>query len=406
MTTFASAHTTTTDPALSDFLSLFKNAFLAGELLRLVLSKYQGTDPELQRLQIRPVQIKAELKLSFLAENRTFDSTKNYGLDEAILLLTRQIGADFHSALLEIQGQEVQLSISKKGKVLLNKRKMASAKAPATVAHNKEKHRFVEQSRPYLQALGITDAQGQIIPSMSKKWKQINKFIEVLQKAISQTGLSEQQAVHVADFGSGKAYLTFAVFDYLTNTLGLKAQVTGVELRQPLVDLCNNTAQQLQLDGLQFEQGDVKHFKARGINVMIALHACDTATDYAIEMGIRTGAEIIMCSPCCHKELRPQLLSPPVLSPLLVHGIHAGQQAEMLTDGLRALLLEAQGYDTQVFEFISLEHTSKNKMILALKRKKPKDNKAVLAQIAELKAFYGIKHHCLETLLATAEAGI
>jgi len=394
-----------TDPALCDFISLFGNAFLKGELLRLVLSKYQGTDPELLRLQIRPVQIKAELKLSCLAENRTFDSTKNYGLDEAILLLTQQIGTDFHSALLEVQGQEVQLSISKKGKVLVNKRKTASASAPATVAHNKEKHRFVEQSRPYLQALGITDAQGQIIPSMSKKWKQINKFIEVLQKAISQTGLAEQQAVHVADFGSGKAYLTFAVFDYLTNTLGLKAQVTGVELRQPLVDLCNNTAQQLQLDGLQFEQGDVKHFKARGINVMIALHACDTATDYAIEMGIRTGAEIIMCSPCCHKELRPQLLSPPVLSPLLVHGIHAGQQAEMLTDGLRALLLEAQGYDTQVFEFISLEHTSKNKMILAQKRKKPKDNKAVLAQIAELKAFYGIKHHCLETLLSVAEPG-
>lgn len=392
-----------TDPALSDFITLFGNAFLKGELLRLVLSKYQGTDPGLQRVQIRPVQIKAELQLSFLTQNRTFDSTKNYALDEAILLLIKLIGADFHSALLDVQGLEVQLSISKKGKVLLNKRKTAQSQTPATVAHNKEKHRYVEQSRPYLQALGITDPQGQIIPSMSKKWKQINKFIEVLQKAISQTGLAAQQAVHVADFGSGKAYLTFAVFDYLTTRLGLKAQVTGVELRQPLVDLCNNTAQQLQLDGLQFEQGDVKHFKARGINVMIALHACDTATDYAIEMGIRTGAEIIMCSPCCHKELRPQLLSPPVLSPLLVHGIHAGQQAEMLTDGLRALLLEAQGYDTQVFEFISLEHTSKNKMILAQKRKKPKDNKAVLAQIAELKAFYGISHHCLETLLSAAE---
>ena len=406
MTTFTSAVLPSTDEKLSDFIGLVSSAFLKGELLRLVLSKYQGADPELQRLQIRPVQIKTELQLSFLSENRTFDSTKNYALDEALLLLQQRIGPDFHSALLEIQGLEVQLSISKKGKVLLNKRKTAPSQMPATVAHNKEKHRYVEQSRPYLQALGITDGQGQIIPAMSKKWKQINKFIEVLQNAVNQTGLAEKQALHVADFGSGKAYLTFAVFDYLSTILGLKAQVTGVELRQPLVDLCNNTATTLGLDGLQFEQGDVKHFKARGINVMIALHACDTATDYAIDMGMRTGAEIIMCSPCCHKELRPQLLSPPVLSPLLVHGIHAGQQAEMLTDGLRALLLEAHGYDTQVFEFISLEHTSKNKMILALKRKKPKDNKAVLAQIAELKAFYGIKHHCLETLLATAEAGV
>ncbi len=401
--TFIDPMTKSTDPALTEFIDLFRQAFTAGALVRLLLSKYQGQDAELQRVHIRPVQLKNELLLSFLSENRTFDSTKNYTLADACTLLTAWIGRDFYNALLETQSQEVQLGISKKGKVLLNKRKIAQPKAPAVLAHNKEKHRFVEQSRPYLQALGITDAQGQLIPSMSKKWKQINKFIEVLSKAISQTGLAQQQALHVADFGSGKAYLTFAVFDYLTSTLGLKAQVTGVELRQPLVDLCNKTARLLALDGLQFEQGDVKHFKARGINVMIALHACDTATDYAIHMGIRTGAEIIMCSPCCHKELRPQLLSPPVLSPLLVHGIHAGQQAEMLTDGLRALLLEAHGYDTQVFEFISLEHTSKNKMILAQKRKKPKDNQAVLTQIAELKAFYGIKQHCLETLLATAE---
>lgn len=394
---------THTDPALNDFIDIFRQAFSQGTLVRLLLSKYQGQDAELLRLQIRPVQLKNELLLSFLSENRTFDTTKNYALVEACALLGQLIGRDFFNALLQTQTQEVQLGISKKGKVLLNKRKIANSTAPAVLAHNKEKNRFVEQSRPYLHALGITDASGALIPSMSKKWKQINKFIEVLSKAISQTGLAQQQDLHVADFGSGKAYLTFAVFDYLTNTLGLKAQVTGVELRQPLVDLCNNTAQSLQLDGLQFEQGDVKHFKARGINVMIALHACDTATDYAIEMGIRTGAEIIMCSPCCHKELRPQLLSPPVLSPLLVHGIHAGQQAEMLTDGLRALLLEANGYDTQVFEFISLEHTSKNKMILAQKRKKPKDNKTTLAQIAELKAFYGIQHHCLESLLAKAE---
>ena len=144
----------------------------------------------------------------------------------------------------------------------------------------------------------------------------------------------------------------------------------------------------------------MQHFQARGVNVMIALHACDTATDYAIHMGIRTGAEIIMCSPCCHKQIRPQLQSPTVLSPLLQHGIHLGQEAEMLTDGIRALLLEAHGYDTQVFEFISLEHTSKNKMILAQKRSKAKDNRVVLEQIQALKAFYGITDHCLEQLLA------
>jgi hypothetical protein len=235
---------------------------------------------------------------------------------------------------------------------------------------------------------------------MSRKWKQINKFIEVLSGAIENTELVKREQVHIADFGSGKAYLTFAVHDYLTAQLGVKTQVTGVELRQALVDLCNQTASKLCLSEIKFEQGDVKHFAAKNINVMIALHACDTATDYAIHMGIRTGAEIIMCSPCCHKQIRPQLKSPALLAPVLQHGIHLGQEAEMITDGLRALLLEANGYDTQVFEFISLEHTSKNKMILAQKRKQPRDNSLVLQQIAAIKAFYDIQEHCLEKLLA------
>ncbi|RVU35597.1 SAM-dependent methyltransferase [Rheinheimera riviphila] len=406
---------TEADPKLLQFLQLLTDAFQNGQLVRLVLSKYQGDDPELQRLVIRPVLLKNELQLLFLSQNRTFDQTHNYLFPEALSLLKQQLGQQFFSAHLQTSSHELQLSFSKKGKVLLSKHPVKTAVATVETSvdltHNKAKQRYVEQSRPYLQALGITDAKGDIIPAMSKKWKQINKFIEVLAKAIQQTGLmqpqsqsqSQSQQLHVADFGSGKAYLTFAVFDYLTSTLGLSAKVTGVELRQPLVDLCNEAATRLQLSGLQFEQGDVKHFKTRGINVMIALHACDIATDYAIDMGIRTGAEIIMCSPCCHKELRPQLQSPAVLSPLLIHGIHLGQEAEMLTDGLRALLLEAHGYDTQVFEFISLEHTSKNKMILAQKRKKAGDNSAVLQQIAALKAFYGIKQHTLETLLANSE---
>ena len=155
----------------------------------------------------------------------------------------------------------------------------------------------------------------------------------------------------------------------------------------------------LQLEGMGYEQGDVRDYKPTDLNVMIALHACDIATDYAIHLGIRSGAEIIMCSPCCHKQIRPQLLSPHPLRPILQHGIHLGQEAEMLTDGLRALLLDAAGYDTQVFEFISLEHTNKNKMILAVKRAQPQANDEVVAQIKEIKAFYGIKEQALESLL-------
>lgn len=396
---------------LDSFLSDGQQAFTVGALQRLVLSKYKGAEVDLNRITIRPVQIKDQQLLSFLYEYRTNHVTKNLSIEAAIVQLQQWLGSDFHNAHMITAEWETQLSFSKKGKVLINKNRNKNS-APAgdasaaktgeaqpVLAHNRNKLRYVEQDRPYLRELGITDANGQIIPAMSRKWKQINKFIEVLSTAIQQTGLDKRDELHIADFGSGKAYLTFAVHDYLTANVGVSTQVTGVELRQGLVDLCNQTAQKLSLAGIKFEQGDVQHFAAQDINIMIALHACDTATDYALNMGIRTGAEIIMCSPCCHKQIRPQLKSPALLAPVLQHGIHLGQEAEMITDGLRALLLEANGYDTKVFEFISLEHTSKNKMILAQKRKAARDNTETLQQIAAIKAFYGIQEHCLESLL-------
>jgi hypothetical protein len=210
--------------------------------------------------------------------------------------------------------------------------------------------------------------------------------------------------VRVVDFGSGKGYLTFAIHDYLRNTLGVNASVHGVELRADLVQLCSQAAQKLGLTGLSFSQGDVHGYAPESIDVMIALHACDVATDYAMDLGLRKGAAIIMCSPCCHKQLRPQLLTPHPLQPILQHGVHLGQEAEMLTDGLRALLLEACGYNTQVFEFISLEHTNKNKMILAVQRASttstaPTKQAEVLGQVRKVKDFYGIREQCLETLL-------
>lgn len=391
---------------LDVFLGDCAQAFDAGALQRLVLSKYKGDEVDLNRVTIRPVQIKGQHFLSFLYAYRTNHVTKNLMIGEAVVQLQQWLGSSFHNAHMITDEWETQLSFSKKGKVLINKNRNKNStvgvadKAGANeLGHNRHKLRYVEQDRPYLHELGITDANGQIIPAMSRKWKQINKFIEVLSTAIQQTGLDKHKELHIADFGSGKAYLTFAVHDYVGANLGVNTKVTGVELRQGLVDLCNQTAQKLSLTGIKFEQGDVQHFSAQDINIMIALHACDTATDYALNMGIRTGAEIIMCSPCCHKQIRPQLKSPALLAPVLQHGIHLGQEAEMLTDGLRALLLEAYGYDTKVFEFISLEHTSKNKMILAQKRKTPRDNSAILQQIAAIKEFYGIKEQCLESLL-------
>jgi len=247
------------------------------------------------------------------------------------------------------------------------------------------------------------------VPAMARKWKQINKFVEVMSHALASAGIGPTAPLNIVDFGAGKGYLTFALHDWLRRQAAgapRALDVVGVELRADLVTLCNDAIATCGLEGLRFEAGDVSSFVPERLDVMIALHACDTATDHALHTGIRAGAAIIMCSPCCHKQIRPQMQMPSLLKPMLQHGIHLGQQAEMVTDGLRALLLEAHGYDAQVFEFVALEHTSKNKMILAVRRQGRQDTPQaarrrddVLAQIAELKRFYGIREHCLETLL-------
>lgn len=391
---------------LVEFIQKFSDAFTQNQLLRLVLSRYEGPQNDLLRLQIRPILLKTGTQLSVLFENKTFDQTKNFTLEAILPLLVLWLGPQFKAALLECNGSETQLTLSKKGKVLLHNRKTLTQGEPVPQQHNREKQRWIDPQAAFLRELGIAGSDGQIAPTMQKKWKQINKFIEVFARALKDSGLSPRPVLQVADFGSGKAYLTFAIAHYLQQSQ-IPAEVIGVELRQSLVDLCNTTAARLNQPGIRFEQGDVEHYQSTGLDVMIALHACDTATDHAIHMGIRAGAGIIMCSPCCHKQIRPQMHSPAVLSPLLQHGIHLGQEAEMLTDGIRALLLEAHGYDTQVFEFIALEHTSKNKMILAVKRRAPlaaAQQAQVLAQISALKQFYGIREHCLEALLAGSAA--
>ncbi len=277
----------------------------------------------------------------------------------------------------------------------------STAHVATFTAHDRAKRRFVAPDAPFLAALGVMDAQGRLVPAMARKWKQINRFVEVLDRALADTALKTKARLEVADFGSGKGYLTFATHEHLSRALGLPVQVRGVELREDMVALCNAAVQRLGLSGLRFEQGDVRAAAPAPIDIMIALHACDTATDHAIHLGVQAGASIIMCSPCCHKELRGQLLAPHPLRPILKHGIHLGQQAEMLTDALRALLLEACGYDTQVFEFISLEHTAKNKMILAVRRPAGRPADELWQQIRDIKGFYGIREQCLEKLLLT-----
>ncbi|MCD5991156.1 SAM-dependent methyltransferase [Pseudomonas sp. CDFA 553] len=393
---------TSTQPAQdhrAQFLSLLENSLSQNSFIKLVLAKYVGDEAELQRVIIKALTVKDQPCLSFVYRYKTRDITKNFPLVEAVQVIAQLLPESFKNAHLLSLSDEVQLEFGKKGKSTLFKSKAQQEREAPAAGHDREKKRYLELTRPFLTDLGVTNKQHELIPSMSRKWKQINKFIEVFSHALTSSPLKLDQPIKVADFGSGKGYLTFAIHDYLRNTLQAEGQVTGFELREDMVTLCNNAAARLEHPGLKFECGDVRSVAPSALDVMIALHACDIATDYAIHMGIRSGASIIMCSPCCHKQIRLQIQSPTLLRPMLQYGLHMGQQAEMVTDSLRALLLEACGYETKVFEFISLEHTNKNKMILAVKRAEPLKSTEILAKIQELKEFYGIQEQCLETLL-------
>ncbi len=391
------------------FLQRLRQAQNQGLWQRLVLSRPHGAGHEVLRTTVRPIALKGQPMLSFVDSLATRDVTKNLPVDAGLAQVDDLLGDVFRNAHLFTTAAELQLTLGKKGRAdagHLTEHPLDATAKPASAAgnaHDRVKQRWVDQNRPFLTALGITTADHALVPAMARKWKQINKFVEIFAHALERSALKDRPALRVVDFGAGKAYLSFAVHDWLTQAKQTQADVVGVELRADLVEQGNRIVQELQLQGMRLAQGDVREKSVESppepMDVMIALHACDTATDHAIHLGVKAGASVILCSPCCHKQLRPQLLSPHPLKSVFQHGIHAEQQAEMLTDSLRALLLEAQGYDTQVFEFVSLEHTAKNKMILAVKRTAAQPAAPALQQVRELKAFFGVKEHCLETLL-------
>lgn len=383
---------------LQQLQNYFTQAIQQQTLSHLILSQCSADYPlatglsPLQKVKIRLVQKQNNIIVSAVFHHQQQDITQNYALDNSVNEIVA-LFAYFKQINLLTTQYDIQLKQGKKSNHLLIK-KLKQEQQQNITQHNREKNRYIQQNSPFLQALGICDAQHQIIPAMSRKWKQINKFIEILS-----TALPEKSALNIVDFGCGKGYLTFALYDYLRQK-EQEPHMVGVELRHHLVEFCQKVADDVGFKQLSFFEGDVRSYQPKQLDVMIALHACDVATDFAIHTGIRLNAELIVCSPCCHKELRPQLQSPSPLKPMLQFGIHAGQQAEMLTDTLRALFLQAYGYETKVFEFISLEHTSKNKMILAVKKANftGVDN-TILNQIETLKQMYGIQHQMLEQLL-------
>mgnify|MGYP003574953296 FL=1 len=383
------------------FVAQLEESLNSETFVKLALGNYKGNEEMLKQLYIKPVVIKNKKMLAFNYRYKTRDIFKNFSEQEGIALIEDYIASGFNIATLFTTTQEAILEKSSKGVFRLRTKTLAEKKA-VNLSHNKEKKRLIlANDNVYLQELGLTDADGTVFKNSQDKYKQINQYIEILSSLIKEFPIGTIN--NVVDMGSGKGYLTFALYDYLLNHQQ-KANVVGVEFRKDMVDLCNGISAKANFDQLSFVEGTIESYNSAEINLLIALHACDTATDDAIYKGIKANAELIVVAPCCHKQIRREIEKGKVkneLNFLTKHGIFLERQAEMVTDGLRALILEYSGYKTKVFEFVSDVHTPKNVLVVGIKTKdqSPKTKADILKKIKDTKAFFGIGYHHLERLM-------
>jgi len=371
------------------FLGLVRDALREGALVKLTLGKSASADPTLENVFVRPVALKAGPRFAFVWRHSTRDVTKNHDEKESLALLERMIGTEFLDAHLFTRTQTAQLETgARAGRIRV--RALGREAAP-DLGHDRRKRRPIPVGAPWLRALGVMDDQGRPAASMADKLRQIERFAEILGHLLAEAPLPAEGRLRVFDMGCGKGYLTFAV----SELLGERAQVCGIEARADLVDFCTATAAATGMGGrLSFRRGTIADTDVGAVDVLIALHACDTATDDALAKGIAAGAALLVVAPCCQKELRPQLAPPEVLSGALRHGIFLERQAEFVTDALRAQLLEWAGYRTRVMEFVSTEHTAKNTMIAAVRAGKPAAD-ALAGEIRRFAHFYGVRSQAL-----------
>lgn len=374
------------------FIESFRTHMANNTFIKGSLGNYQGKDPSLKNIYLQPVIVKNEPYIGVTFRHRTNDIIKNYSPEAILDLLNEWLPNQFHVANLFSTETDYQWETLKNKKVVLRQQQVE--RTSQKVSHDRQKQRRIEAAHaPYLHDLGISNREGMVLKEGQDKFKQINHYIELLSPLLKE--LPQTPTLRIADMGSGKGYLTFALYDHLHHHLQRNIEVIGVEYRQDLVDKCNTIAQKHNYSGLQFVASGIAEYPAQDLDVLIALHACDTATDDAIYRGIQAGAQLIVTAPCCHKEIRRAIEKQPLptsLSSMLRYGIFRERQAEMLTDSLRALVLEYCGYRVGIGEFISTAHTPKNMLITAQKIKQTPERQAEKrAQLLELMTFFGIQ---------------
>ena len=369
--------------------------------MRLTL-KGQIHEPVLswRQVVVRPVLIKGERYLQFSYFTQKQDITKNYRGSEAGEKLDELLALPFYAIAAQSLRETLHVQISKKGRAVVRRIPASeSASRAADLAHDHQKSLALPADRPdaFLQATGIMDAQGRVRPSMQAKFTQINEFLKLLEHT-GELQRFEHTPVQILDCGCGSAYLSFAVYHYLNEVLHIPARLTGVDVNETLIEKDSQQSQQLGYSEACFLPSTILDYTPETPpDVVLALHACDTATDEAIFQGIRAGARLILAAPCCHHHLHAQLHAVAPLTPVFQDGILKKRLADILTDTFRALILRIMGYTTDVVEFIAAEHTDKNLLIRAARRMSPGDAE-IIQEYLDLKQYLGVTPY-LETLL-------
>lgn len=384
------------DHHLHRFVNLLEESITKEDLIFLSIKNRKNKTAEISKVKARLINLKKGPHLSFTYSYPTKDITKNLTPGDAIIHIRDILNKDFYQADLQNKGQIIHYNSQHKSSLKI---KNTGIELPVMRNHDKVKKRLIKsKDNIYLKALGIVSSEGHIIGSKRSKFRQIDRYVEILDKIILDTRLEDE--IRIADMGSGKAYLSFALYDHLVNNRLMNVNMKGVEVREELVVRSNLLAEECGFNSLKFQTGNIRDYDASGVDILIALHACDTATDDAIYKGIKAESRIIICSPCCHKQLRKDLNPHNVIAEISRFGILKERLAEMLTDTIRSLILEAFGYKTKVMEFVSTEHTPKNLLLVGIKKttnRHPDNN--VLKRIEDLKNTFGIQKHYLEDLL-------
>ncbi|RHQ19745.1 SAM-dependent methyltransferase [Lachnospiraceae bacterium AM48-27BH] len=363
--------------------------FLDEQLGQIILSNSRRKE-EVSKVRVRPLLLQGKLVFQVEEFRGKQAFHQNLMKDEAYEYLQNAMSDTFRQMELASAKGSAQILVSKNGKMTVKVKKnrpvkgQAKIQAPSTLLdHNRKKKYVLEEGKPipFLQDLGVMTADGRIVHSRYDKFRQINRFLEFVQDILPK--LPKGREINIIDFGCGKSYLTFAMYYYLKELNGFDIRVIGLDLKQDVIDHCNQLARKYGFEKLAFYHGDIASYEGVDqVDMVVTLHACDTATDYALAKAVRWNASVILSVPCCQHELNRQMKND-MLEPVLQYGLLKERMAALYTDGIRAEILENHGYRTQILEFIDMEHTPKNVLIRAVKEGKGKKNGKKLQEMMD-----------------------